>query len=70
MQFYVTGQVVRDVLATRGISYSPYMYSTALFDCAWSRYRATVERNWQPYVEGRITLEQAITGTAKELSGG
>ena len=26
VQFYITGQVVRDVLATRGISYSPYLY--------------------------------------------
>jgi hypothetical protein len=70
VQFYVTGQVVRDVLATRGIAYSPYMYSTGLFDRAWSRYRATVERNWRPYVDGRITVEQAVAGTVKELSGG
>jgi hypothetical protein len=70
VQFYVTGQVVRDVLATRGISYDPYMYSTGLFDRAWSRYRAAVERNWRPYVDGRITLEQAVTGTVKGLAGG
>jgi hypothetical protein len=70
VQFYVTGQVVRDVLAARGISYSPYMYSTGLFDRAWSRYRATVERNWRPYVDGRITVDQAVTGTVAGLSGG
>jgi hypothetical protein len=70
VQFYVTGQVVRDVLATRGISYIPYMDSTGLFDRAWSRYRAAVERNWRPYIDGRITVEQAVTGTVKELPGG
>jgi hypothetical protein len=29
-----------------------------------------VERNWRPYVDGRITVEQAVAGTVKELSGG
>ena len=69
VQFYVTGQVVRDVLESRGVSYSPYMYSTGLFDRAWSRYRPAVERNWRPYVDGEVTMQQAVEGTVKQLPG-
>jgi hypothetical protein len=67
VQFYVTGQVVRDVLQARGIDYSPYMYSSGLFDRAWSRYRAAVEQNWRPYVDGTVTMQEAIAGTVKPL---
>jgi len=69
VQFYVTGQVMRDVLLARGIEYSPYMYSTGLFDRAWGQYRGVVEANWRPYVDGKVTLEIAIEGTAKALAG-
>ena len=67
VQFYVTGQVVREVLQARGIDYSPYMYSSGLFDRAWSRYRDAVERNWRPYVDGKVTMQEAIDGTVKQL---
>jgi hypothetical protein len=35
IQFYVTGAAMRQVLPARGIDYTPYMYSTGLFDRAW-----------------------------------
>jgi hypothetical protein len=67
IQFYVTGAAVRQVLKARGIDYVPYMYSTGLFDRAWGRYRALVERNWQPYVDGKVSLDVAIAETVKML---
>jgi hypothetical protein len=70
VQFYITGQVVRDVLAAKGINYEPYLYSTGLFDRAWGRYREAVEQHWRPYVDGRITLDQAIERTVKQVLGG
>ena len=45
IQFYLTGAAVQDVLAARGIAYTPYMYSSGLIDRAWSRYRKPVEEN-------------------------
>lgn len=63
VQFYITGAVVQQVLRRRGVEYEPYLYSTGLFDRAWSRYRKVVEESWKPYVEGQSTLEQAIART-------
>jgi hypothetical protein len=59
--------VVRDVLQARGVDYSPYMYSSGLFDRAWGQYRAAVEQNWRPYVYGKVTMREAIDGTVKQL---
>jgi hypothetical protein len=67
IQFYLTGTVVQQVLRARGIDYVPYMYATGLFDRAWGRYRKVIEEHWPPYVEGRVTLQQAIEGTVAAL---
>jgi hypothetical protein len=67
VQFYLTGAAVQDVLASKGTSYTPYLYATGLFDRAWGRYRKAVETNWGPYVRGTISLEEAIAGTLKTL---
>jgi hypothetical protein len=37
------------------------MYSTGLFDRAWGKYRQAIETSWQPYVEGSIDLDQAVS---------
>jgi hypothetical protein len=63
VQFYLTGSALKSVLAQRGIEYTPYMYSTGLFDRAWSRYRPPVEANWAPYVGGETTLAEAVERT-------
>jgi hypothetical protein len=65
--FHVTGGAVKQVLAARGVDYTTYMESTGLFDRAWGHYRAVIEENWQPYVDGKLSLDQAIAGTVKEL---
>jgi hypothetical protein len=68
IQFYVTGAAVQQALRARGVNYAPYMYSTGLFDRAWSHYRKPVEANWGPYVEGKIAREGAIAGTVRDLA--
>jgi hypothetical protein len=60
IQFYQTGASLQRILRARDIDYSPYMYSTGLFDRAWSQYRKPVEDSWTPYVRGEITRAQAI----------
>jgi hypothetical protein len=67
IQFFITGEVVRGVLKARGIEYSPYLYSSGLFDRAWARYRPAVEENWRPYVDGKITVDAAIDATLKQV---
>jgi hypothetical protein len=63
--FYVTGAVVQDALKSRGIAYTPA--SAAMFSRVWPQYRSVVEGNWEPYVHGRRSLEQAIAATAGAL---
>lgn len=60
IQFYMTGQALQQVLEERGIDYTPYMYSTGLFDRAWGQYRKPIEDHWGRYVRGEITRAQAI----------
>jgi hypothetical protein len=60
IQFYQTGAALQRILRSRGIDYTPYMYSTGLFDRAWSHYRKPVEDHWGPYVRGEIARDQAI----------
>ena len=67
VQFYLTGSGLRHVLAGRGIDYSPYLYSTGLFDRAWSNYRKAVEENWEPVVRGSLTRAEAIERTVAAL---
>jgi hypothetical protein len=60
IQFYQTGAALQRILRARDIDYTPYMYSTGLFERAWSHYRPPVETHWAPYVRGEITRDQAI----------
>jgi len=59
--FYTAGEVVRETLAARKIDYVAYLYSTGLFDRAWPQFRLPVEREWKPYVDGQVTLDQAVS---------
>jgi hypothetical protein len=58
---------VRDVLKARGVDYTPLVYSAGLFDRCWGRYRAAMETHWESYVQGRITLDEAIDATIKTM---
>jgi hypothetical protein len=69
VQFYVTGTALQEVLRKRGIEYEPYLYSTGLFDRAWSKYRKPIEEHWAPFVRGAGTREQAIQRTVAAVTG-
>jgi hypothetical protein len=60
IQFYQTGAALQHILRARDIDYTPYMYSTGLFDRAWPHYRKPVEDAWAPYVRGEVTRARAI----------
>jgi hypothetical protein len=52
-------------LKARGITYTPF--SEDLFNRAWPQYRKPIETNWEPYIRGRIGMDEAIAGTVKML---
>jgi hypothetical protein len=58
--FSMTGEVVRQALAARGVAYEPYLYKTGLFDRAWPQLKAPVEAPWKAYVNGEISRDEAI----------
>ena len=65
--FYTAGEVTRQQLAASGIEYGQYLYSTGLFNRAWPRYRAPIETHVQPYIDGKITLEQMAANLAAAI---
>jgi hypothetical protein len=56
--FYVAGEVTRQALADRGVTYSPYLEKTGLFDRAWPSLRRPVEMVLPDFIAGRISLEE------------
>lgn len=58
--FYMTGEVVRQALAERGIAYEPYLYKTGLFDRAWPHLKAPIETYWKAHINGEMSREAAI----------
>jgi hypothetical protein len=60
MLFYTTGSAVKARLADRGIDYEQYLYTEGLFERAWPAYRGPLERLWQPYVDGRVPMTEAL----------
>src|SRR5262249_9515602 len=62
--FYTTGEIVRRTLAEDGIGdYVPYAYNFELYDRApgWSNYRRLFELHWQPYLEGKVDFDTALS---------
>ena len=67
--FYLTGEVVRQALAERGIAYEPYQYKTGLFDRVWPELRAPIESHWKPYVNGEVPRDVAIRNVVRAVEG-
>jgi hypothetical protein len=66
VQFYLTGTAVQQVLRTRKIEYTQYLYQ-GLLDRAWPQYRDLLDKVWRPYTQGAITREEAVRQTVAEL---
>jgi hypothetical protein len=65
--FYMTGEVVRQALASRGTAYQTYMYKTGLFDRVWSRFKAPIETHWKAYVNGEVSRDESMKRIVAEI---
>ena len=65
--FYSTGEVVRQALQARGITYVPYVYKTGMFERAWPHFRAPIETHWQAFVDGTLPRDEAIKRIVADL---
>ncbi len=61
--FYTTGEAVRGVIA----SYVPYAEANGLWKHSWPMYIDPLKRDWQPYLDGRISFETAISNIVKDV---
>ncbi len=67
--FYLTGEVVRETLAERGMTYEPYLYRTGLFDRMGPGLRGPIETHWKPYVDGQVERDAAVRNVVRAIEG-
>lgn len=67
--FYLTGEVVREALAERAITYEPYLYKTGLLDRMWPDLRGPIETHWKPFVDGQVERDDAVRNVVGAVDG-
>jgi hypothetical protein len=69
VQFYTVGEVVKDVYRRkRNIDYQTYADLNGVYTRgSWPTYRAALEAEWRPYLQGHATMQQAITGMVDKM---
>jgi hypothetical protein len=63
--FYTTGEVIKPVVrgadgAANGGEYTPYAVRERLYERGWDDYLKLLEQFWEPYLQGRVTFDDAI----------
>jgi len=68
IQFYTVGEVVRRAISKEEPKFIAYAKENGLYTGRWD-YKVILDRYWMPYLDGLVSMEQAIENIAKELSG-
>ncbi len=69
--FYTTGQAVKPIVEAREKApYTPMLYGILARGSGWTEYREPLERQWQPYIDGTTTLDQAAAALIAVLPKG
>lgn len=59
--FYTTGELAkRELHKEKDASYQPYAYRFGVYDRGWQSLRAGLERDWQPYLDGKVDFSHAL----------
>lgn len=58
--FYTEGEVVRNHLRTIGVEHEPFGFSLGVYERGWQTELELVRTHWHPYLEGKVTFEEAI----------
>jgi hypothetical protein len=59
--FYTAGELARRELGKTGDAhYQPYAYRYGIYTRGWQPLRDALERDWQPYLDGRIGFAEAL----------
>src|SRR5579885_3047878 len=75
--FYTTGEVIRPIVASDGAAqgqtslgsdaYTPYAFREGLYQRKWEQYLDLLKRFWQPYLDGKVTFDDAIAHIVSAL---
>jgi hypothetical protein len=79
--FYTTGEVIRPVMppqdaeapgdvssnANAGKEYMPYAFRERLYQRGWDNYLSLLRHFWQPYLDGKISFDDAIAHMVSAL---
>jgi hypothetical protein len=68
--FYTAGELVRRELGKLGdASYLPYAYREGVWTRGdFPKYRVALERDWQPWLEGKATFEEALRTLVRDTT--
>jgi hypothetical protein len=67
--FYTAGELARRELQKNGVAnYQPYANRNGIWDRGWQPLREAIERDWQPYLDGRATFDSAIQALVRHTS--
>jgi hypothetical protein len=67
--FYTTGELVkRELHKEKDASYQPYAYRSGVYDRGWQTLRAGLERDWQPYLDGKVDFSHALAKLVADCS--
>lgn len=69
--FYTAGELARHELQkNRQSNYQPYAYRNGVWERGWQSLREALERDWQPYLNGRVTFDSAMRALVQDTSQG
>ena len=67
--FYTTGELVRREVGKVGDPhYMPYAYRFDVYAKGMDKERAALERDWQPFLDGRISYEEALRNLVRDAT--
>jgi hypothetical protein len=67
--FYTTGEIMRREFARTGKpGYVPYGDRFAVYKNGWQAFRAVLEKDWLPYLDGKASFETAVTAVVRDAT--
>jgi len=67
--FYTVGTVTERVFKRHGVDYEPYATKRHLFERAWPQFLPLLRGDWQAWLDGRGTLDEAVRAMVAKLPG-
>jgi hypothetical protein len=67
--FYTTGEIMRREFARTGTpGYVPYGDRFDVYKNGWQTFRALLERDWLPYLDGKASFDSAVTALVRDAT--